>query len=194
MILTKKLFFAGVPGSKWSGIAQILEQNSVFNTSDRTPDRLYEHHSYTGHKGVYFGAGMELASELDNELINSAWRNDDGCKIVKSHDWATNLLEVKKAFPVDWIMLVYRPDLVSYAWWHEAGGFQIKYPNYSWYGDSIGMLSEITRQNKMILSFAFNWDAKWEYFTEEWIQKQFGITIKNVPQYNDILVTVICFD
>ena len=191
MILPSKLFFTGVPGSKWSGIAQILEQNSVFNTSDRTTDRQYDHHAYTGHKGAYFGAGMELPADLDNNLIDSAWESDNGCKIVKSHDWATKLIKVKKAFPIDWIMLVYRPDLISYAWWHEAGGFQIKYPDYSWYGDSIGMLSEITRQNKMILDFAYKFNAKWEYFTEEWIQEQFGIEIKNVPQYNDILVTVI---
>jgi len=191
MILPSKLFFTGVPGSKWSGIAQILEQDSVFNTSDRTTDRQYEHHAYTGHKGAYFGAGMELPADLDNNLIDSAWESDNGCKIVKSHDWATKLIKVKKAFPIDWIMLVYRPDLISYAWWHEAGGFQIKYPDYGWYGDSIGMLSEITRQNKMILDFAYKFNAKWEYFTEEWIQEQFGIEIKNVPQYNDILVTVI---
>jgi len=191
MILPSKLFFTGVPGSKWSGIAQILEQDSVFNTSDRTTDRQYEHHAYTGHKGAYFGAGMELPADLDNNLIDSAWESDNGCKIVKSHDWATKLIKVKKAFPIDWIMLVYRPDLISYAWWHEAGGFQIKYPDYGWYGDSIGMLSEITRQNKMILDFAYKFNAKWEYFTEDWIQEQFGIEIKNVPQYNDILVTVI---
>jgi len=191
MILPNKLFFTGVPGSKWSGIAQILEQSSVFNTSDRTTDRQYEHHAYTGHKGAYFGAGMELPADLDNDLIDSAWESDNGCKIVKSHDWATKLIEVKKTFPLYWIMLVYRPDMVSYAWWHEAGGFQIKYPDYSWYGDSISMLSEITRQNKMILDFAYKFNAKWEYFTEKWIQDQFGIEIKNVPQYNDILVTVI---
>ena len=190
-MIPNKIFFTGVPGSKWSGIAQILEQDSAFNTSDRTSNRQYEHHAYTGHKGAYFGAGMELPADLDNNLIDSAWESDNGCKIVKSHDWATKLIEVKKTFPLYWIMLVYRPDMVSYAWWHEAGGFQIKYPDYSWYGDSIGMLSEITRQNKMILDFAYKFNAKWEYFTEKWIQDQFGIEIKNVPQYNDILVTVI---
>jgi Ni,Fe-hydrogenase III small subunit len=43
----------------------------------------------------------------------------------------------------------------------------------------------------MILEFAYKFDAKWEYFTEEWIQEQFGIGIANVPQYTDVLVTVI---
>jgi hypothetical protein len=33
-------------------------------------------------------------------------------------------------------MMIYRPDMVSYAWWMIAGGFQIQYPNYSAYKNS----------------------------------------------------------
>lgn len=59
-MLPERIFFTGVPGSKWSSIAQTLESIPGFNTSDRTPARTYEHHAYSGHKGAYFGWGMEL--------------------------------------------------------------------------------------------------------------------------------------
>ena len=60
MTLPQRIFFTGVPGSRWSGIAQVLESLTGFNTSDRTPERDYTHHEFTGHKGAYFGRGMEF--------------------------------------------------------------------------------------------------------------------------------------
>ena len=68
-------------------------------------------------------------------------------------------------------MLVYRPDMTSFAWWHEAGGFQIKYPNYSWYVDSNTMLYEIARSNKLMLDYACQKRAAWSYFTPDWIKE-----------------------
>jgi len=197
MNLPKRLFFTGVPGSRWSGIAQILEALPGFNSSDRTPDRTYTHHSYTGHVGAYFGRGMEFPAELDLPMIDSAWTNPNaGTQIVKSHDWAYKLNEVYNTVRSsgDWIMLVYRPDLVSQAWWHEAGGFQIKYPNYDAYQDHIGMLSEIMSQNKAILKFGCDMRVTWEYFDRVWISKTFGIEYNNIPEVNtweDILVAVV---
>ena len=134
MTLPKKIYFTGVPGSKWSGIAQILELLPGFNFTDRTPERDYSHHAYSGHKGAYFGEGMEFpASTWGHE---QAYTDPDaGTMILKSHDWAYMLDNIKDYLQDNWIMLVYRPDLISYAWWHEAGGFRISYPNYSWYED-----------------------------------------------------------
>jgi hypothetical protein len=129
-MLPNRIFFTGVPGSRWSGIAQVLESLDGFNTTDRTPNRDYTHHQFTGHRGAYFGPGMELESYLDPTYIDAAWATTGGCRVVKSHDYAYKLQTIGEVFPDDWIMLVYRPDLTSYAWWHEAGGFQIKYPCY----------------------------------------------------------------
>ena len=191
MILPNRIFFTGVPGSRWSGIAQALESMEGFNTSDRTPARDYSHHEFTGHKGAYFGRGMELESYLDPRYIDAAWTKMGGCRIVKSHDYAYKLQTISEVFPDDWIMLVYRPDMVSYAWWHEAGGFQIKYPCYDDYKDSTNMLSEITKQNKVILEYAHKRNATWHYFTEQWILDTFGQQIKLDKVFSDILVTVI---
>lgn len=191
MILPNRIFFTGVPGSRWSGIAQLLESMDGFNTSDRTPARDYSHHEFTGHKGAYFGRGMELESYLDPTYIDAAWTDKNGCRIVKSHDYAYKLQTISEVFPDDWIMLVYRPDMASYAWWHEAGGFQIKYPCYDDYKDSTNMLSEIIKQNKAILEYAHSRNVTWHYFTEQWILDTFGQKVKLDKVFSDILVTVI---
>jgi len=189
MDLPNRLFFTGVPGSRWSGIAQLLEESDKFNTSDRTLERSYEHHAYSGHKGAYFGKGMEFCPNPNNTDI--AWNGGTGTKIVKSHDWAYMLDIIKPGYINDWVMLVYRPDLVSYTWWHVAGGFSIKYPNYSEYKNSNNMLSCITEQNQSILEFAYKHNATWNYFTSEWVRSTFNIEIDDVPVYNDVLVTIV---
>lgn len=193
-MLPDRIFFTGVPGSRWSGIAQILESIPGFNISDRTPARTYTHHSYTGHVGAYFGWGMEFDPTIQwksQEHIDQAWTEPGGCRLVKSHQWPDKFAEIEKFYPNDWIMLVYRPDMTSYAWWHEAGGFQIKYPSYKWYQDEADMLHEISRTNKLILKYAYNKKASWNYFTSEWIYKNFNYEVDVPASYPDILVTVI---
>lgn len=190
-MLPNRIFFTGVPGSRWSGIAQTLEQLDGFNTSDRTPARSYNHNQYSGHNGAYFGTGMELESYVSAEYIDNAWTQPGGTRIVKSHDWACKLDLVRQRFPNDWIMLVYRPDMASYAWWHEAGGFNIKYPDYTAYKNSTTMLGEIAKQNTAILQFAHDYDLTWKYFTQEWIAEQFGQEIDMTKTYPDILVTIL---
>ena len=88
-------------------------------------------------------------------------------------------------------MLVYRPDMISYAWWHEAGGFNIKYPNYSAYKNSATMLGEIVKQNTDILQFASNHELTWNYFTPKWIEQNFGQRIEVNNKWSDILVTLL---
>jgi hypothetical protein len=191
MTLPNRIFFTGVPGSRWSGIAQILESNEKFNTSDRIPSREYNHGMFSGHCGAYFGPKMEFDSTLDANYIDGAWSSDVGTKIVKSHHWAYKLHDVKASFPHDWIMMVYRPDMASYTWWHEAGGFNIRYPDYSWYTNSTIMMSEIATQNRKILEFAHEHDATWNHFSEKWIKDNFDHEIKLTKQWSDILVTII---
>ena len=193
-MLPNRIFFTGVPGSRWSSIAQTLESIPGFNTSDRTPARTYEHHAYTGHVGAYFGWRMELEPIILWDGVNridSAWAEPGGCRLVKSHNWPDKFAEIEKVFPDDWIMLVYRPDMASHAWWHEVGGFQIKYPEYQWYKDSNTMLYEITRSNKQILEYAHSKQATWNYFTPAWIKEQFGVNIEVPVTHSDILVALI---
>ncbi len=190
-MLPNRIFLTGVPGSRWSGIAQTLESIPGFNISDRTAERTYTHHSYTGHLGAYFGPGMELECSFDPDYIDSAWTEPGGTRLVKSHDWAYMLPQVEDHFTADWIMLVYRPDMASYAWWHEAGGFQIRYPCYDAYKDSVGMLAEITRQNQCILEYAHSRNATWHHFTPDWVESTFGHKVTIAKTFPDILVTVL---
>ena len=41
-MLPDKIFFTGVPGSRWNGIAQEIKQNHGYNTTDRAPHRVYK--------------------------------------------------------------------------------------------------------------------------------------------------------
>jgi hypothetical protein len=190
-MLPNRIFFSGVPGSRWSGIAQTLESLNGFNISDRTPAREFSHSGFTGHKGAYFGEGMEFESYLDSRYIDNAWLDNNGTRLVKSHDWAYKLQTIREVFPNDWIMLVYRPDMASYAWWHEAGGFNIKYPSYIAYKDSATMLGKISEQNANILKFAHTHDLTWSYFTPKWIEQNFKQHIEVKQTWSDILVTLL---
>lgn len=189
--LPNRIFLTGVPGSRWSGIAQTLESLNGFNTSDRTPQREFTHSGFTGHKGAYFGRGMEFESYLDPRYIDNAWSDQSGCKLVKSHDWSVKLQTLREVFPNDWIMLVYRPDMASYAWWHQAGGFNIEYPNYSKYENSTRMMSMIAEQNACILKFAQEQDLTWNYFTSKWVEQNFKQNIEVKQTWSDILVTLL---
>lgn len=189
--LPDRIFLTGVPGSRWSGIAQTIESLTGFNISDRTPNREFNHSGFTGHKGAYFGKGMEFESYLDPTYIDNAWLTSAGCKLIKSHEWAHKLQSIRDVYPTDWIMLVYRPDMASYAWWHEAGGFNIKYPSYTAYKDSATMLGEIAKQNNNILQFASKHDLTWSYFTPKWVEQNFGQTMEVNKQWPDILVTLL---
>lgn len=187
----ERLYFTGVPGSRWSGIAQTLEQLPGFNTSDRTPERTYDHHKYSGHKGAYFGRGMEFPADLDRKMIDSAWQIPGGVRVVKSHDWAYDLPGLYQQLQHDErLMLVYRPDMTSFAWWHEAGGFQIEYPSYTWYENSQKMLAEIQIQNRLILEFGYDIGATWHHFTSDWIKENFEKEVE-VKTFKDILVALI---
>ena len=87
--------------------------------------------------------------------------------------------------------MIYRPDMSSYAWWHEAGGFQIKYPNYASYQNSAIMMSEIMRQNSEILKFGMINKCKWEYFDSNWVLNNFNQNIEVKEIFNDVLITLI---
>jgi len=193
VILPKRIYFTGVPGSRWSGVAQIIETINGMNTTDRWNHKEYEHSEFGGHRGAYFGVGMEYAANCS--FTDQAYTSPDaGCMVVKSHEWSTQLkgLQIYHAVPDgDWIMLVYRPDLPSLEWWHQAGGFDITYPNYETYEGPGEMLYQIRRQNAQMLEFAHRENLKWSSFTSDWIAETFGEDSDfDIPEWTDVLVTM----
>jgi len=192
MTLPKRIFFTGVPGSRWSGIAQTLESMPYFNTTDRTREREYLHNGFTGHKGAYFGRKMEFEATLDADYINQAWApRSAGVKLVKSHDWAYSLDQIKSTFPDDWIMLVYRDNAASFKWWKEAGGWEIKYPSYVAYQNDVIMQREIEWQNSAIRNFAKQEGLLWDNFNSKWIKEHFDTDVKVERTWPDIFVTIL---
>lgn len=192
MTLPKRIFFTGVPGSRWSGIAQTLESTPDFNISDRTSQREYLHNGFSGHKGAYFGRMMEFEAKLDADYIDQAWeKNSPGTKLVKSHDWAYSLDEIKNKFPNDWIMLVYRDNTASFTWWKEAGGWAIKYPSYLAYQNDVIMTREIEWQNSAIRNFAEKQGLLWDNFNSKWIKEHFDMDVKVERTWPDIFVTIL---
>ena len=188
--LPHRVFMIGVPGSRWSGIAQNIEDGVPgFNTTDRDEKRTYAHHNFSGHLGAYFGTGWEFTTSLDTENLDAPYAHTQGTRILKSHEWAYRLDEIKERYPQDWIMLVHRPDLSAYAWWHEAGGFTIKYPDYlPYYKNSINMLAEITKMNNAIFAFSQKHNLAWHHISSSWIEATFGRAVEPTIRLADTLV------
>lgn len=169
MNLPEYIFFTGVPGSRWSGIAQEIKQGKGFNTSDRAPHRVYTHGEFSGHKDSYYGTGMEFPANpaeggLDRSNLNAPYTRFGkaaGCKLLMSHEWPYYFNEIKHRYPKSWIQLIYRPDWASFLWWKKAGGFDITYPNYDWYETDYTMTKRIEEQNKLILDFGREHSVQW---------------------------------
>jgi hypothetical protein len=75
-----------------------------------------------------------------------------GYRLIKSHTLATKLHSYRDYR----IIMVYRNAYECWRWWNEAGGFKIKYPNYSWYMNQNNMFHEIQKQNYGIMKFIYN--------------------------------------
>jgi hypothetical protein len=161
-------FFTGVPGSRWSGIAQQIKLDPAYNTSDRATHRVYTHGEFSGHKDAYFGTGMEFSTNLDQANLEAPFTELSGIKLLMSHEWPYHFKEIIERYPDAWITLIYRNDIASLKWWQAAGGFNITYPNYAWYESDHHLLStyyvmteRIKEQNQLILDFAQKHSVQW---------------------------------
>lgn len=204
--LPQRIFCTGSMGSRWSYIIQMLESMPGANISDRSnttrewhnttlekidaernPDKI----KFTGHVGTYFGRGMEFETSVDAAHVDQAWTDQSGTRFIKSHEWSYCLDEIKSKFPDAWILMVYRPDLDSFAWWHQVGGFSIDYPNYSELKDHTTVFCEVIQQNKKMLEFSTKYDCTWNHFTNKWVREQFGVDCNEVDTPVGVLVTLV---
>ena len=72
------IFFAGAPGSRWSGVSRVFRDNlpNVDNT-DMTPDKKYESKVFSGHVGNYYGPGEPYGDFLKHRLGTiEEWQNE----------------------------------------------------------------------------------------------------------------------
>ena len=149
------ILFTGAPGSKWSGVARDIYKSKDIDQSDYKRNRVYKNKK-VNHVGSYFDPGMEFGPQREE------WDkpfSGKGKRIIKSHTFSYDLDNLSDyGYP---IVFVYRPDYECYKWWQQAGGFDIKYPNYKWYKDSFlegleCMWWHIQEQNREIMDFIRN--------------------------------------
>ena len=200
-------FLVGAPGSRWSGVGQIIAENFDYNTSDETDWRLYKHGKFSGHKGAYWGPGMELGHEFHR--LESFYKDDiksfkqmcdrafddknSKTKMIKCHQFAYNLDWLHENIPNSNILLVKRGNQECFDWWKQAGGWDISYPNYQWYVDDHHMLHYIEAENKLANDFTEYFADDWENLTEEWLEEKFGKhNIKlDKEKYHDVKVCLV---
>lgn len=200
-------FLVGAPGSRWSGIGQIITDNYDYNREDETEWRVYKHGEFSGHRGAYWGPGMELGQYFhrlekfydENDIsgfladCNRAWDGQGtGTKMVKCHQFAYSLWWLYRNVPNSNILLVRRGDQECFDWWKQAGGWDITYPNYQWYIDDSHMQHYIETENKLANSFVQRFGG-WEQFNERWLTYTFGehdITL-DMEKYSDLQVALI---
>lgn len=189
--MSKYIFMTGAPGSKWSGVSQQIEEVCNFNTSDRNDSRTYKN-TNVSHVGAYFGPGMEFECKLDSNYFDSIWSKLDGIRLIKSHNWAYMLDDIKKQFPDSPILFVRRGALDSFLWWKKAGGFDIEYPNYDWYVDDKVMMHEIEKQNQLANNFVEAHGGTWENFSDVWVNKTFNVSSKfDNSKWLDVKVAIV---
>ncbi|MFA6236849.1 MAG: hypothetical protein WC635_05925 [Bacteriovorax sp.] len=198
------LFYTGAPGSRWSAISQTLGLMPHVNKSDESPERVFNHTKFSGHRGMYFGPGMELGKSFDRiadlsraeilEEIDRAYedKNSEELRVVKAHVFSYQLETLKEKFPESRFMLVWRSDVECIKWWFEIGGFNIQYPKYDWYIDEATIKQRISEENKCIKDFAQKYNLALEPFNAEWIKKNFGheVLIKDQNYFKDIYVAI----
>ena len=142
------ILVTGAPGSKWSGIVGDIYRSKDIDQTDYSKKRKFKNRK-VNHHGVYFDPGFEFDNKKEMWDLPFSGK---GKRIIKSHTFAYQLNELKKyKLP---IVMVYRNCYECYKWWHEAGGFDIEYPNYKpYYKNSDNMWCEITSQNTKIMQF-----------------------------------------
>ncbi len=153
----KYILMTGAPGSKWSGVAKHIYYSDDIDRSDYREWRTYwrnvdtSDNSQLMHFGAYWDPGMEF--HPDEEDWDAPFKQDaSGTRLIKSHVFSNQLNSLKnKGYP---IILVYRNDVECLNWWIHAGGFDITYPDYSFYYKNLSnMWHEIQDQNRDILTF-----------------------------------------
>lgn len=161
-MLPEFIFFTGIPGSRWSGIAQDMKVELGLNLTDRADHRIYKHGDFSGHMDAYYGTGMEFNTSLDEDNLNAPFTDKSGSKLLMSHEWPYHFDEIMARYPDAWITLVYRHQWESFLWWKKAGGFDITYPNYDWYESDYHMQQIAKTQNRLILGFAQGHNLQWK--------------------------------
>ena len=160
------IFLTGVPGSRWGRIENMLYKTcDIVDTSCKLPyhQDLPSHgtqHIYT-FWGPYHqhGEGFDRLDLLGPERvmaeIDAAYDDNDDrpVRIIRCHWFSYQLDWIAENMPWVDILMVLREPEMSYRWWHESGGWDISYPNYTWYGSDTVVRRQIDVETKLMVEF-----------------------------------------
>lgn len=182
--LNKRVWFCGIPGSRWSGIDIHMRRTLFCDRTDETPERTQYHRPVSpddinnGHRGSYFGPGMGCGEDwIDFNYFKPHKLLDDidevfsgeGLRIIKSHFFARhfNLDYIWNHFSGDYICLVYREPQKSFAWWSEVMDFdEDHYPDYRpGYKNYDRMHDLLWRESSKITDFAIRKGMTFHQYT-----------------------------
>jgi len=163
----KYIFLAGAPGSKWSSVSNDIRGFERINTTDAGQNYTKPGDANPMHTGAYWDPGMEYGKMFDQisylsveamelEFDQPFQQIDNNPRIIKSHQfckWLDNII-ARPEWIYNPIVIVHRPEEDAERWWHEAGGWDITYPNYEWYRDQ--MSEEIHKQTAGVADFIAN--------------------------------------
>jgi len=148
------LLVTGAPGSRWSGVVRDFYYSPDINTSDYKKKNSYTRKGQEKpmHFGEYFGVNQQYSTNR-LEWDKPFKKNSKGLKIIKSHDFAYQLPQLKEHKQP--MLLVYREPILCFRWWKEAGGWDISYPNYEHYGDDEMMFLNIQNESQELQTFLY---------------------------------------
>ena len=142
------ILFTGAPGSRWSSVAENIYRSPDIDQTDGNGRNTYRK-GVVKHEGAYFDPGMEFENSITN------WDKPFsglGKRIIKSHTFAHRLNDLKKlGYP---IVMVYRNDIECLKWWNDAGGFDITYPDYSYFKDQDTMWSTYNLKTEILCNLS----------------------------------------
>lgn len=183
---TPRVWMAGVPGSKWSGIHLLLHTlTDYFDNSDVADDTVYYHKlartvetTYTGHKGYYWGQtnGTEHWQDIThltpNSLISdisSVYKNNK-IPIIRNHCFLrhNSLDYIAENFKGDTILLVWRKTDHALKWWNNIMQWDNAYPDYRKIYDRERFAEQVEQENNYLVDFAHRHGAVFEDYNNDW--------------------------
>jgi hypothetical protein len=196
------VWYTGAPGSKWSGVANVLQaiKKLNFNISDRNDQRQYQHvgpsklSTKIFHTGAYFGPGHGLGEqfhELENlatmeveRQIRNEWSDPShGNLLVKSHFFSESLDYIAHTWPTQPIIMIFRPNDRCEQGWFGAGGWNISYPNYRpYYKDDATMKFRIAEHNEKMLDFCKRKGIQRYNFNAEYLKNTFNWCVDDLEE------------
>ena len=183
----KYVFITGAPGSRWGRIEFFLAQHSkLVDNSAWLPYLVDKPSNLTTHQHKFFGPYNEHGERFDvlhllgrdgifQELDRAFDPTHTGSvRFVRCHHFAYQLDWIAENLPEVDIIMMLRESNLCYKWWHEAGGWDISYPNYTWYAHSEKMRRQIIIENNCMLKFMRDKRLEMDYSSrdiDKWLAK-----------------------